>query len=188
MKVQLDIHKDLLELCKAGNEKAQFRLYNLYAKAMYNICFRMMNNREEAEDMLQEAFAETFQKLNTFRYESTFGAWIKRIVVNKCINRLKKKKVELELEENIHDNREEEEEEYVDFENIKLNVKNVYNEIEKLPAGYRIIFSLYILEGYDHKEIAQILGISVSTSKTQYYRAKLKIKEQLIERNEARQA
>jgi RNA polymerase sigma-70 factor (ECF subfamily) len=85
VKVQLDIHKDLIELCKVGNEKAQFRLYNLYTKAMYNICFRMMNNPEEAEDMLLEAFAETFQKLNTFRYESTFGAWIKRIVVNKCI-------------------------------------------------------------------------------------------------------
>ena len=146
----------------------------------------MMNNREEAEDMLQEAFAETFQKLNTFRHESTFGAWIKRIVVNKCINQLKKKQVELELEEKIHDHLEEEE--YVDFENIKLNVKTVYNAMGKLPAGYRIVFSLYILEGYDHQEIAQILGISVSTSKTQYYRAKLKIKEQLIERNEARQA
>jgi len=186
VKVQLDIHKDLIELCKVGNEKAQFRLYNLYTKAMYNICFRMMNNREEAEDMLQEAFAETFQKLNTFRYESTFGAWIKRIVVNKCINQLKKKQVELELEENIHDHLEEEE--YVDFENIKLNVKNVYKAMGNLPAGYRIISSLYILEGYDHQEIAQILGISVSTSKTQFYRAKLKIKEQLIERNEARQA
>lgn len=147
----------------------------------------MMNSREEAEDMLQEAFAETFQKLNTFRYESAFGAWIKRIVVNKCINQLKKKQVGLELEENIHDHRVEEEE-YVDFENIKFNVKNVYKAMGKLPAGYRIIFSLYILEGYDHQEIAQILGISVSTSKTQYYRAKLKIKEQLIERNEARQA
>jgi RNA polymerase sigma factor (sigma-70 family) len=186
VKVQLDIHKDLIELCKIGNPKAQYRLYKLYAKAMYNICYRMMNNREEAEDMLQEAFAETFQKLNTFRYESTFGAWLKRIVVNKCINQLKKNQAELEFTENIYNHQTENS--YIDFENIKLNVQRILKAIEKLPDGYRIVFCLYNFEGYDHQEIAMILGISESTSKTQYFRAKSKIKALLTEENEIRQA
>ena len=81
----LDINRDIIELSKARNSQAQFHLYQLYAKAMYNICYRMMNNREEAEDMLQEAFTDAFLKIDTFRYESSFGAWLKKIVINKCI-------------------------------------------------------------------------------------------------------
>ena len=173
--VYQDIHKEIIELCKAGNSRAQQQLYQLYAKAMFNICYRMMNRREEAEDMLQESFTEAFVKLTTFRYESSFGSWLKRIVINKCINELKRRKAELVLTENMPDNNPDSDDN--DFETAKLKVNDVMKAMEQLPEGYRIIFSLYLLEGYDHTEIAQIMGITESTSKSQFSRAKQKLKE-----------
>jgi RNA polymerase sigma factor (sigma-70 family) len=172
-----DIHRDIIELSKAGNQKAQYQLYKLYSKAMYNICYRMMNNQAEAEDLLQESFAEAFLKLDTFRYESAFGAWIKRIVVNKCINHIKKRRAQLIYTENIPEVSHEEE---VEVTADHLDVKRIYRAMEQLPDGYRVIFSLYLLEGYDHSEIAEIMGITESTSKSQFSRAKQKIKEILI--------
>ena len=171
-----DIHKELIELSKAGNAKAQFQLYKLYAKAMFNICKRMLSITEEAEDMLQEAFVEAFTKLSSFRYESSFGAWLKRIVINKCINHIKKKKAELVLADDMGHYDEKQDADY-DNEDMEYSVAKIQKAIDLLPEGYRVIFSLYMLEGYDHIEIAQIMGISESTSKSQYMRAKLKIKE-----------
>lgn len=168
-----DIHRDIIELSKAGNQKAQYQLYRLYSKAMYNICYRMMNSHPEAEDLLQDSFAEAFHRLESFRYESAFGAWLKRIVVNKCINHLKKRKAELILTENLPEMHEEVD----DIDSVQLEVKRVHQAMEQLPDGYRVIFSLYLLEGYDHCEIAQIMGITESTSKSQFSRAKQKIKE-----------
>lgn len=135
----------------------------------------MMNSREEAEDMLQESFTEAFNKLSTFRYESSFGSWLKRIVINKCINELKRRKAELILTENFPDTNPETDEN--DIETARLKVNDVMRAMEQLPEGYRIIFSLYLLEGYDHTEIAQIMGITESTSKSQFSRAKQKLKE-----------
>ncbi len=172
--MQIDIHKDIIEKSKKGSSKAQYQLYALYAKAMYNTCYRMMNSQPEAEDMLQEAFTEAFMKLHTFRYESTFGAWLKRIVVNKCINEIKRRKADLNFVEDITvfgDRKED------DDVNVGLNVKDIKNAMEHLPDGSRMIFSLYLLEGYDHREIAQILNVSESNSKSQYMRAKRKVKE-----------
>lgn len=166
----------LVENSKKGDVKSQYQLYNQYAKAMYNVCYRMMSKQEEAEDMLQESFTEAFKKLNTFRYESTFGAWLKRIVVNKCINEIKRKKADLSFFKDmsffkIHTDED---------DNLPtLNVNMIKNAMEQLPRGSRMIFSLYLLEGYDHREISQILNISESNSKTQYMRAKIKIKELL---------
>jgi RNA polymerase sigma-70 factor (ECF subfamily) len=172
--VQIDIHKDIIEKSKKGNSKAQYELYQLYAKAMYNTCYRMMNSQMEAEDMLQEAFTEAFMKLHTFRYESTFGAWLKRIVVNKCINEIKRRKADLRFEDNMsmYEGREDEDE-----IKAELNVKDIKRAMAQLPEGSRVIFSLYLLEGYDHREIAQILNVSESNSKSQYMRAKRKVKE-----------
>ena len=135
----------------------------------------MMNSKEEAEDMLQEAFSEAFIKLDSFRFESSFGAWLKRIVVNKCINALKKRKAELVYTDNVKDSEDEENDK--DIKDDNLDVRKIHKAMEQLPEGYRVIFSLYLLEGYDHNEIAQIMGISESTSKSQYSRAKQKIKE-----------
>ena len=144
---------------------------------MFNICLRMMNNREEAEDLLQEAFSEAFHQLENFRYESAFGAWLKRIIVNRCINALKRKKTELVLFDDFHSFDHSAAEKDGFEEDIQLTVKKIRAAVEKLPDGYRIVFSLYLFEGYDHAEISQIMGITESTSKSQYLRAKQKLKE-----------
>jgi RNA polymerase sigma factor (sigma-70 family) len=183
--VYQDIHREIIELSKEGNPKAQYQLYKLYSKAMFNICIRMLNNREEAEDLLQESFTDAFMKLGTFRYESSFGAWIKRIVINKCINSIQKKKVDLVLFEQQVEAQDHEE--TIDYSRIEMDVRKIHHAMEELPDGYRVIFSLYALEGYDHAEISHILGISESTSKSQYLRAKQKIRD-IIDKNHERQA
>jgi RNA polymerase sigma-70 factor (ECF subfamily) len=172
---QVDLHREIIESSKQGNCKAQYKLYKLYSKAMFNVCYRMLRNREEAEDMLQESFTEAFDKLSSYRYESTFGAWLKQITVNKCINEIKRKKVELTFFDDIEPLDMETEE--PDVNEPALTVDKVKKAMENLPAGSRMIFSLYLLEGYDHSEIAQILNIHESTSKSQYMRARLRVKE-----------
>lgn len=161
----------LIEECRKGNAKAQFRLYDQYSKAMYNLAYRILNNREDAEDILQESFVECFRNIDSFRFESTFGAWLKKIIVNKCINHIKKKKIDLTFCETLPAVAVEEEEE------VKYETELIFKSIEMLPDGYRIILTLYLLEGYDHSEISQILGISESTSKSQYSRAKEKLRK-----------
>jgi RNA polymerase sigma-70 factor (ECF subfamily) len=172
-----DIHKDIIEKSKSGDAAAQYKLYSLYAKAMYNVAYRMMNNREEAEDMLQESFTDAFMRLGSFRYESGFGSWMKRIVINHCLNEINRRKANLQFFEDMNefDQKAENDEGY----ETGLSVENVRKAMEYLPNGSKMIFSLYLLEGYDHTEIAQILKISESNSKTQYMRAKQKIKEVL---------
>jgi RNA polymerase sigma-70 factor (ECF subfamily) len=176
---QAELNRDIIEKSQRGNRKAQYELYRLYSHAMFNICMRMMNNREEAEDMLQEAFSEAFRRLDSFRYDSTFGAWLKRIMVNRCINEIKRKKANLEFFEDMtpFDDKEQENMEY----EKGLSVERVKKAMEQLPKGSRMIFSLYLLEGYDHQEISQILEISESNSKTQYMRAKQRMREILKE-------
>ena len=179
--MQTEVHKDIIEKCKRGNAQAQYRLYNQYARAMYNICLRMMNSREEAEDLLQESFSDAFGKLHTFRYESTFGAWLKRIVINKCINEINRRRVDLDYFDDMYYFEGEKNDDHDrDYEKM-LNVKNIKKAMEHLPKGSRMIFSLYLLEGYDHVEISEILNISESNSKSQYMRARRKIKEVLTE-------
>lgn len=172
------IHKKLIEACQNGNDRARYELYQLYAKAMFNVSYRMMNNREEAEDMLQEAFTQAFMKLNSFRHESNFGSWLKRIVVNTCINAINKRKVELTYCEDIYQRDLPEEHSEAEPE---FTIENVNKAMEQLPKGGRMVFSLYLLEGYDHVEISQILGITESTSKSQFMRAKRRVVEILKE-------
>lgn len=168
----------MIESCKKGDVRAQYQLYSLYSKVMYNICYRMTGQQEEAEDMLQESFSYAFRKLGSFRFESSFGAWLKRIVVNTCINHLKKRKVDLVYTEQYNDP--EPDNDFIDYGDIRMKADGVIRAMGKLPDGYRIVFSLYLLEGYDHKEISEIMGISESTSKSQFLRAKQKIKEILM--------
>jgi len=172
---QTDIHKDLIEQSKVGDRAAQNKLYKLYVRAMFNIAMRMMNNREEAEDVLQESFTHAFSHLNKFRYESSFGSWIKRIVINHCLNEIKRRKTKLQFFDDMSafDGHAEPDEVYA----AGLSVENIRKAMEYLPNGSRMIFSLYLLEGYDHREISQILNISESNSKSQYMRARRKIKE-----------
>ena len=184
MAFQHDIHREVIELSKVGNSRAQYQLYQLYAKAMYNICYRMMNNREEAEDMLQESFSEAFHSLPTFRFDSAFGAWLKRITINKCINALKKKKADLVLVDNLPELPGDDDS---DNDMPGLSVAQVTQAMEQLPEGYRVVFSLYMLEGYDHGEIAQIMGISEATSKSQFSRARQRMKEIITNQLHGRQ-
>jgi RNA polymerase sigma-70 factor (ECF subfamily) len=132
-----------------------------------------MNNREDAEDMLQETFIQAFQKLETFRNESSFGTWLKTITIHTCINALNKRKVDLKYFDEM--NRFETAQE--DPEEALYTTENVIQAMNQLPEGGRIVFSLYLLEGYDHGEIAQILNITESTSKTQFMRAKRRVYE-----------
>ena len=172
MKTDLQQHR-LIANCKRGDRVAQYRLYQQYSRAMYNICLRMLRNEQDAEDVLQNAFLDVFTKIDTYRYEATIGAWIKRIVINNCINFIKKRKMQFEE----YDPRKVDQPEEVvpDFE--PETVEAVQRAIGQLPHGYRTVFSLYLLEGYDHKEIGEILEISEATSKSQYSRAKQKIRE-----------
>jgi RNA polymerase sigma factor (sigma-70 family) len=175
-----DMHRQLVEACKTGNRKAYNELYNSYAKAMYNICYRMMNNAEDAKDMLQEGFVDAFRRLESFRFESTFGAWLKRIVINKCINTLEKRKIVWADEEIPDFYIANDDDDTIDEEKLQLSVERVKKAMNQLPEGARVIFSLYLIEGYDHTEISEILHISESTSKTQFMRARQMVKEKLL--------
>jgi RNA polymerase sigma-70 factor (ECF subfamily) len=143
---------------------------------MFNVSFRITGREEDAEDALQEAFINAFRNLNSYRGDAAFGAWLKRIVVNKSINILKRKKHELMPEDEQWDVAEDENTaEYKEG----LTVDRVKRAINQLPDGYRAVLSLYLLEGYDHEEIGEILGISESTSKSQLNRAKSKLRKLL---------
>ncbi|WP_407673994.1 RNA polymerase sigma factor [Pedobacter sandarakinus] len=156
-----------------GSRAAQFELYKLYAKAMYNVALRILNYEEEAEDVLQESFLDAFTRIVDFRQETTFGLWLKQIVINKSINYLRKRKMEFVGTDALE---ELPEETNFDDEHKELRVEEIKNGIAMLPDGYRVVLSLYLLEGYDHEEIAHILKISENTSRTQYMRAKKKLK------------
>lgn len=172
-----DVHSHLLEQCKKGNSAAQFKIYELYYKAMYNTALRISGNPTEAEDIMQEAFLSAFSKLDTLSGEVTFGAWLKQIVVNKALDFVKQRKIPFEnIESQITDVPEQTANNSVDFSAEVSEVKQV---LESLPEGYRIILSLYLIEGYDHDEIAGILQITASTSRSQLTRAKAKLRKQI---------
>ena len=134
----------------------------------------MVQSEGDAQDVLQNSFVDVFTKLDRFRNESTIGAWIKRIVINNSINHIKKKKINTEwLDEKMDVIPE-----VSSAEDLQYDVAGVKKAVAKLPEGYRVIFSMYAFEGYDHSEISDILGISLSTSKSQYSRAKQKIRAQ----------
>lgn len=176
---QIHIHTDpkldgLIDACLQNDSVAQHKLYSLYSKAMLNVAFRICNNKEQAEDLLQEAFISAFKNLSSFKRSSTFGSWLKRIVINTSLNYLRAKKMEfVELENNEGAHVEEE----TDYSGQNYLVGQVKNGIAQLPTGYRLVLSLYLLEGYDHREIAEVMAISESTSKSQYNRAKRKLRE-----------
>lgn len=175
----LNIHAELIARCKAGDRAAHYKLYKLYSRAMYNVAYRITGREDEAEDALQEAFVSAFRNLDSYRGDASFGAWLKRIVVNKAINIFNKRKHPLIPDDEQFDVAEPEPEaEYKE----ELTVDRVKKAIEQLPDGYRAVLSLYLLEGYDHEEIGEILGISESTSKSQLNRAKNKLREHLTGR------
>ena len=174
-----NIHQDIVDGCKTGDQKAQFQIYKLYYKAMYNTSLRIVNDTMEAEDIMQESFLSAFEKIDTYSGTVSFGAWLKRIVINRSLDALSKRKAIFEDIEAHTGIRDAGSEETSRQEDLDLKVEEVKEAINKLPDGYRIILSLYLLEGYDHDEIAEILGISSSTSRSQLSRAKQKLISEL---------
>lgn len=170
-----NLHQDLLDGCKEGDQKAQFQIYKLYYKAMYNTSLRIVNDTMEAEDIMQESFLSAFEKIDTYSGTVSFGAWLKKIVINRSLDALNKRKAVFEDIESHTGIRDESGDERARSEEIDVKVEEIKEAIEKLPDGYRVILSLYLLEGYDHDEIAEILNISSSTSRSQLSRAKQKL-------------
>ena len=172
----IDTRTELIEACKRGEPIAQKKLYEDYCDAMYNICVRMVHDPDDAADLLQIAFIKIFKNIGKFKYESTPGAWIKRIVVNDCINHIRASKLHFE-EITDYDVPEED----IEIHESLISVPAIKAAISQLSYGYQSVVNLYLFEGYDHSEIAEILGITVTTSKTQYHRAKKKLRELLEE-------
>lgn len=170
-------HEKLIAKCKNGDRRAQFEIYKLYYKTMFNSCLRIVNNISEAEDLMQESFLKAFNKIETYKGEVAFGAWLKRIVVNSALDYVKKRKLQLtELNEAVTSDF------YYDETNElsdDVSIETIKEKINDLPDGYRIILSLYLFEGYDHEEIASILDITNSTSRSQYLRAKQRLIKEL---------
>lgn len=168
---QLNSEQQLLKQCQQGDSKAQMTLYRKYAKAMYQVSRNIIKEEMKAEEAMQDAFLSAFEKLDEFKGEVTFGAWLKKIVINKSLDYLKKDKMyqKAESADELHllDN----EEEFDLSEKIEA-VKKAMNE---LPENYRIILSLYYLEGYDHEEISEIMEMSYANSRTMLNRAKNKL-------------
>jgi len=170
----------LIEKCKNNDSRAQMQLYDQYCKAMFNTAYNFIKDDDIAQDVMQEAFIKAFKKIESFSGEATFGAWLKRIVVNQSLDYIKKQKIQtVELNDNIVYMADEEPLE-VDAE-IKLSA--IYKCIEELPQKCKNVVKLYLIEGYDHQEVAQILEISEVASRSQLSRGKSKLKELLIHRN-----
>ena len=168
MKMSLDdlnTTEQIIDRCKKGDVQAQYLLYKKYSKAMYNIAIRFLNNKMDAEDILQESFITAFEKLGELSKNNLFGSWVKRIIINNCITHIRKNKIEFEDLENYESLKADPE---ADF---NLEPSLIHNAIKELPAGGRTILILHALEGYKHREIAKMLDVSESTCKTQYKRA-----------------
>lgn len=147
---------------------------------MFSICMRILNHVGEAEDVLQESFIDAFAKIKDFRQESTFGVWLKQIVVNKAINQIRSRKVQfVDIDEFDGDEYDiaDLQSNHCNEEEVKFEVERIKRGMEQLPEGFRVVLSLYLFEGYDHEEISKILGINESTSRTQYMRAKKRLLE-----------
>lgn len=169
----------LITKLQRGNSKAQFKVYELYYKAMYNTALRIVNDSAEAEDIMQEAFLAAFSKIKTYKGEVSFGAWLKRIVINKSLDFLKKRKLEFsEIDEKTF--APSDKISFSEGKDVLKQVEQVKEAISQLAAGYRVVLSLYLLEGYDHNEISEILNITPSASRSQFTRARKKLLELMI--------
>ena len=176
-KVQfLNLHQDLIDGCRRGDQKAQFQMYKLYYKAMYNTSLRIVNDTMEAEDIMQEAFLSAFEKIGTYSGTVSFGSWLKKIVQNRSLDYLSKsRKIIYGDIESFHDMEDTSVEELHLTEEPDPRLNKVMEAIKRLPEVYRNIVSLYLLEGYDHEEISEILSIPSSTSRSQFSRARQKL-------------
>jgi len=168
-----NIHQDLIDACRRGDRNAQFKLYKLYYKAMFNTSLRIVNDTAETEDIMQESFLDAFQRLDSYAGQGSFGSWLKRIVVNNSIDSLRRVRDTVSIEQAGIDLPEEQDDH--SEADIRFRVEEVIKAIRQLPEEYRVIVSLFLLEGYDHDEISGILDISNQLSRTRYSRARQKL-------------
>jgi len=164
---------ELVEGCIRNDRKAQKKLYYKYCNAMYTIALRILKNDDDADDALQEAFIQVFKDINTFRRESTIGAWIKTIVIRSALRKLKKNVFIEEINDNTLN--------IPDQQSCALTGEYIEKKIMSLPPGYRTVFLLIEVEGYSHKEVAEMLNISEGTSKSQLFYAKRHLRALLKE-------
>lgn len=161
----------LIENCKSNDTKAQGELYKLYSSKLFSICLKYSRNYAEAEDNLQDAFLTIFDKIEQYKHKGSFEGWIKRITVNTVMQRYRKEKVFDIVNENIA------EEVVVDIDEESISMDFLLKSIQELPDRYRLVFNLYVLDGYSHKEIANLLNINIGTSKSNLARARQQLKE-----------
>jgi len=178
MTQQLQLH--LIDKCKNNDSKAQLQLYDMYCNAMYNTACNMIKDDIIAQDVMQEAFIKAFKRIDTYNGNASFGSWLKRIVINQSLDWIKKQKLDtVELNEQFIPHLEEDSWEV----NSGISIKTIYSCIEQLPNRCKNVVKLYLLEGYDHQEVAQILQISEVASRSQLSRGKNRLKELLKQTN-----
>ena len=171
--------KELIERCLENDPRAQEFLYKRFSRRMYGVCLRFARNTLEADDILQEGFIKVFTFLKDFRQEGSLEGWIRRTIVNTAINYYNSK--QNEWKETSIDKAE-------SYQSVtedtldKISTADLLNIIHELPEGYRMVFNLYIIEGYNHQEIAEMLHISENTSKSQLSRARMVLQERLTHR------
>ena len=175
--------QQLVDDCRRGRRAAQYELYRRYERAMFGTCLRMCGNREDAEDVLQGSFADAFAKLHHFRADATLGAWLKRICINNCLNHLKRRRLHFDELGEHHGQTAVEDAAAVRDPEPTYDVATVKRAVAGLADGYRTVLTLYLFEGLDHAEIGEYLDISEQTSKSQYSRARKRLREALTQTN-----
>jgi RNA polymerase sigma-70 factor (ECF subfamily) len=168
--------EDLIKGCAKGERKAQKALYDAYSRKMYAVSLRYAKNQDDADDILQEAFIKVFKHIGSFRKESSLYFWIKRIVINTALN-YQRSKLYLYPMVDVNDLSHLADQEFTLSDH---NLKDLLKMLQELPDGCRVIFNLYAIEGFQHKEIAEMLGISIGTSKSQYARAKSLLRDKIL--------
>ncbi len=171
----------LIEDCRKGDQKAQLQVYNRYYKAMYNTALRIVHHSAEAEDIMQESFLNAFAKIDSYKGDATFGAWLKRIVVNNSINvHQKKSRYEEVSYKDYLQNETEENKGIIDEDTQNKKVKRVMHTMQELKENYRICLTLHLIEGYDYEEIGEILNISYANCRTTISRAKESLRKKMM--------
>jgi len=171
------VHRELLEECKRGSAQAQMKVYKLYYKPMYHVSLRILGDRMEAEDVMQESFLAAFRNLGAISLNVSFGGWLKRIVINRSLDALRKKRGQIELLPDFPDEPEAEPVWQDDQDTVEEKVRKVRRAMEFLPEKYRLVINLCLFEGYDHEEVGEILGIPASTSRAHLSRGKQKLQQ-----------